>query len=338
MLTYCLAEDRPEDTHLRLALLTLREHCPENPVVLFRHDPSGEFSEWLQDFPRVTLIPRRPEGATSWNCKPQALLTLLDRGLPEVVWLDSDLAFTRSCDPLFTGLPPETLVVAEDVRFPLHAGTLGRTKAWGLSPGKIYAGTINSCVLRVTEQHRPLLRRWCELLGDPRYQTAQRQPELDRPFHLRSDQDVLNALLGSQEFADTQVRFLRCGREIIHCSGRGRSYSGRERLLGLIHPIAPVLHNPSEKAWAILNPAPEAKRRTKFSERLFVEISPYVTLARKYEAQLGSETAWLRYRSPLGRLLRGLGFNHFALPGLPLVLALSTRKALQRGLAHALGR
>ncbi len=32
-----------------------------------------------------------PEGGFDWNCKPQAMLPLLDQGFEEVVWLDSDI-------------------------------------------------------------------------------------------------------------------------------------------------------------------------------------------------------------------------------------------------------
>ena len=157
-------------------------------------------------------------------------------------------------------------------------------------------------------------------------------PYWDRPLHLRGDQELLNALLGSQEFAHVPVRFLSGGRDIIHCSGRGRSYSTRERLRGLFSPIAPILHNLSAtKAWQMLDPSPQSRAGNAFTERLFLEISPYLTLARRYEAELAPHTAWLRHRTALGSLLRALGCGHYALPGLPLIALLSLWRVIQSG-------
>ena len=66
-------------------------------------------------------------------------------------------------------------------------------------------------------------------------------------------------------------------------------------------------------------------------QRLFLEISPYLTLARRYEAQLAPHTAWLRHRTLLGSLLRALGCGHYALPGLPLIAVLSLWRVIQSG-------
>ena len=328
--TYCLAEDRlPDEAGLRLALLTLRDFVPDSPVVVFRHEPSDAFREFVRAFPRVTLIPHRPEGADSWNCKPQALLAVLDGGAAEAVWLDSDLALARPCDGLFADLDPETMVVAEEMPSSKQQGSLARTQGWGLIPGRAFPVTINSCVLRVTPAHRPLLRRWRELLADSRYQAAQREPFLRRPLWFQSDQDVLNALLGSQEFTGVPVRFLKSGRDIIHASGLTRSYPVRERLGGLLgQRIPPFLHNPAAKAWHALDPA--SKARYRFAERLFVETSPYVALARKYAGQLGPDQAWLRHHTPLGRILRILGGGHYALRGLPAAAALTLLGRLRK--------
>ena len=332
MLTLCMAEDRPEDTSLRLALLSLRAQCPAVPLTLFRPGASADFRAWLRAFPQVTLVEQRLPGASTWNCKPQALRALLDQGHQEVVWLDSDLAFTRSFTHLFEGLPAETLVVAEDMQFAVPRGTLARTTEWQLPVGKTYSTTMNSCVLRVTPAHRSLLTRWCELIASPEYQAAQAKAYWNRPLHLRGDQELLNALLGSQEFAHVPVHFLVGGRDIIHCSGRGRSYSTRERLRGLFSPIAPILHNLSAlKAWQVLDASPSIRTANAFTERLFLEISPYLTLARRYEAALAPHTAWLRHRTALGSLLRALGCGHYALPGLPLIAVLSLWRVIQSG-------
>ena len=214
-----MAEDRPDDAGLRLALLSLRAQCPGVPLTLFRPGATAKFRAWLESFPQATLVEERLPGADNWNCKPQALEALLNAGHQEVIWLDSDLAFTRPFTYLFDGLAPETIVVSEDLRFALPQGSLKRTQGWNLPLGNTYPATINSCVLRVTAHHRPLLSRWLELMATPQYREAQVKWVGERACHLRSDQDLLNALLGSREFASVPVKFLECGRDLIHCSG-----------------------------------------------------------------------------------------------------------------------
>src|SRR4051812_10572634 len=78
---FCLAEDRAaEEIGLRLALVSLSQCCPAASVVVYRPNPSEDFRGWVGGFPNVTLIPHFPAGAFAWNCKPQALLPLLEQG------------------------------------------------------------------------------------------------------------------------------------------------------------------------------------------------------------------------------------------------------------------
>ena len=212
-----MAEDRSEDTSLRLALLSLRAQCPGVPLTLFRPDASTEFRRWLRAFPQVTLVDQRLSGATSWNCKPHVLLALLDQGCDEVVWLDSDLAFARPFTYLFDRRPADTLVVAEDMQFAVPRGTLARTTEWQLPVGKVYPTTINSCVLRVTPSHRPLLSRWCELMGAPEYREAQ-AAEYWAPRSSRTSRCTSCAVGATSSIAAAVAAVTRRGNACADCS------------------------------------------------------------------------------------------------------------------------
>jgi hypothetical protein len=317
---FCIAEDRhSEETGIRLLLLSLREHCPGKPIFVFRPDPTTDFRHWLSAFPQVTLIPERPPGAETWNCKPQALLWLMDQGFDEIIWLDSDILLTRSPMNIFNSTTTQEIVLAEEMAVIPRQGSEGRTKGWGLSVGRTFPITMSSCVVKATPYHRPLLERWQELMQRPEYKAAQIVSTEERKFYLNGDQDILNALLGSTEFEKVPVRLLKRGRDLIH-SGGYRTFSLRERMVGLVRPIATFLHNPASKPWIALDPSRSLISRFWFFRKLSLEVSPYVIYAKRYEKEMGQETSWMNHVSPWGLLLRFMGVGHYALRGLPLCL------------------
>ncbi|MEQ1871277.1 MAG: hypothetical protein ABL961_14785 [Vicinamibacterales bacterium] len=320
-IAFCLAEDRADcGTGLRLAILSLARHCPGAPVYVYRpEDP--EFAQWVARFPAVTHISDRPTGATSWNCKPQALRPLLEAGYDEAVWLDSDLVITRDCRALFSQLAVETLAVAQEPSSQRYQGTQFRTTGWGLPSGRELPATINSSVVRVTRHHAQLLDRWLALLSDPAYLAAQQLPLEQRPLHLMGDQDLLNALVGSAEFASLPIRLIATGREIIHCGG-ALGYSIAERAGGLFSKKPTFLHATAGKPWLWLGDHPYWAGHGFFGwhRQLLQELSPYVFEARTYAADLGEPRGWLEKHTTAGMILRAVGFGHFALRGLPLTL------------------
>src|SRR5262249_52289495 len=153
--------------------------------------------------------------------------------------------------------------------------------------GRTFPVTLNTCVLRVTPSHVPLLRRWQALLEDARYTAAQSMPLGTRAAHLMSDQDVLNALIGAHEFEGVPVRYLRGGRDVIHCGGSLGHALGR-RIAGLFHPIPPFLHAVAGKPWWVFSPAYEEAHPIwfTFSRRLLQEVSPYVVAARRVRGEV----------------------------------------------------
>jgi hypothetical protein len=328
---FCISEDREiDEIGVRIALCSLRRHCPDAPVFVFRAAPTEDFRAWLHGFPQVTLLPFSPPGASSWNCKPQALLTLFDRGCEEVVWIDSDLLLARDCRYLFRELDPEVFVVAQEAASATNQGSQLRTEGWGFAVGRCFSRTLNSCVIRVTPRHRQLLERWRSLLEDPRYSQYQTCPLSERPQHCWSDQDVLNALLGSEEFSSVPVRELRTGRDIVHCSS-ATSYSFAERLGGLFRPVPPFVHCQAGKPWVLFHPKSLANTSPQERyQRIVVETGAYFFLARRYQREIGRDDPWIGYSSLLGLAAACAGLGRVQLTGLPLSFVGAAAKGLAR--------
>jgi hypothetical protein len=332
---YCLAEDRElEEVGLRFAVASLMKNCTSARAVVYRPNPTADFRRWLGRHPRVELVVDLPSGASSWNCKPHTLLPLLAGGFEEAIWLDSDIFITRDPSYLFDQLGREELLGAEE--FPTSPNPIGfavRTAAWGLAPGRDFPVTLNSCVLRVTTAHMPLLVQWCELLANADYVAAQKRT--DRPWHLISDQDVLNALLGSANFCDIPVRCLSVGTEVIHCGG-AIGYTLGRRIGSLFHQVPPFLHAIAGKPWWVFHPEYAKHHSPWFTwyRRLLQETSQYVAATRRLRSEVQMMCPWLDAGSLLGRVLQTLGFGHHALLGMPLTVlattAITARKLVRR--------
>jgi hypothetical protein len=322
-IAFCLAEDRLDcEPGLRMAILSLSHHCPGTPIYAYRPAHTPDFALWVRQFPHVTLFEDRPAGASDWNCKPQALKPLLARGHRQAVWLDSDVIVTRDCRPLFTDEDDRVLTVAQEPACQPNQGTALRTQAWGFEVRRTLPFTLNSAVLCVTQHHVPLLECWERLLSDSRYQAAQRLPLPERPLHMSGDQEVLNALLGSPEFADIRIKVLGTGSDILHLGGE-LGYSTTERLRGLFRPKPAFLHAIAGKPWLWLSGDPHWSKPDLFGwhRRLLQELSPYVYEARQYSSQLGADFGWMYRRTAVGTAFRLFGLGHFGMRGFPLTLA-----------------
>ncbi len=320
-ITFCFSEDRPEvEVGVRLLVASLRRHCPGTRSVFYNAKASDSLRHWLRKYPDVQLVQDRLEGADAWNCKPHAMLPLLRAGHPQVVWLDTDVLLEGDPRPIFANLAPEVFGVAQEPACVTNQGTDGRINAWGEPIGRSFPFTLNSCVLRATQHHIPLLERWETWLADERYRKWYRVPEPQPPFYALSDQDVLNVVLACRDFAHVPVRVLKSGMDIIH-SGGALVYSPKERLRGLLSPHPPILHALAVKPWVLLDPKFDVSTRYWFFRQLLQEISPFVAAARKYREEIEVPCPWLDFRSTPGRFVRLMGMGHWALRGLPVGLA-----------------
>jgi hypothetical protein len=318
---YCVAENRQDcELGLRFLTVSLQQFCPNDRLVIYFPDPSESFQRFLQGFAHVELIPQFPVDGWSWNCKPQALLPLLERGEPEVVWLDSDLILTANPAPKLTSTDPRELIVAQEHTDRPDQGSELRTKAWHLPVGRSLPWTLNTCVLRVTSAHIPLLKCWQQLCNDPDYRQSATESFGSRPVHLAGDQDVLTALAGSTEFAEIPVKYLASGVDVVHSFG-ARGYTLDKRLAGLFRQPPTFIHGNGAKPWIVFHETHVSKLSFyNGSTTLIAELSPYTAMCRRYRAQIGVATPWLERRSIVGIMFRILGLGHHSLRGLLITL------------------
>jgi hypothetical protein len=336
-IAFCLSEDREiGETGLRLAILSLRKHCPGTPIYVYRPSIFVEFSKWVAQLNEVIHVPERPFGADSWNCKPQALLPLLESGHREAVWIDSDMLLTRDFRNEFGALSDETLVATQEPSSQPNQGTEVRTRGWNLEVGHSLSFTLNSSVIRVTRHHARLLEDWTEMLNNPEYRLAQHKPIEQRPIHLASDQDILNALVGSQPYREIPLYVLYSGKEIIHAGG-ALGYCATDRLSGLFRRKPTFIHAMAGKPWLWLGKDPYWAGHGFFGwrRRLLQELSPYVAESRQYRNDLGLDTVWMDHWTAYGVLFRALGFGHFAMRGLPLTIAATFMSFSKRAVTEA---
>jgi hypothetical protein len=220
----------------------------------------------------------------------------------------------------------ETVMICEEALYGGHADNGRRTMAWQLAVGRKVPFTLNTGVLRITQQHQALLQRWCDLLGSPAYEKAQRQFWYERPAHLVGDQDVLTALLGSSEFADVPLHILRRGTGVIQYFGFS-AYTLVERWQTLRHGLPAFIHCQGWKPWHIRRQhTGDLKQRL---QQCYIGLSPYMQLARVLRYQLDEQPDWLVSISWTSRLGHLIGLYHPALVGLPLAIVFDTIRSVK---------
>jgi hypothetical protein len=247
-------------------------------------------------------------------------MNLLDQGFDEVTFIDSDVLVTQDLRPIFTNLTPSTVIVTEHTMAPERDDQDSkRTRMWGLPVGRSFPFGLSSGVVRVTKQNYRLMERWWELLQSSEYQQAQEIPWKDRPVHMLGDQDVLTALLGSQEFAHLQLKILMRGKDIIQFDGV-YGYSIAERITNLLHDGPSFVHSGAGKPWAEkwgLNSKPVLRD---YIKTVYLDLSPYTVSALQFKNELETDTTWMEPHFGLSRFLRILGLNRTPLVGFPMAL------------------
>ena len=316
--TICIAEDRATcEPSLRLLLLSLRRHCPDTTISLFYPPANDDFRRWLRAFPQVDLQPQPLRNGYGWNVKPQALMQLLDAGFDEVIWIDSDVLVTGDMIGLFGEIDGATLVATEH---PLgkerNDGNGHRARAWGLPVGRTLPAAVNSGVVRITKQHRPLLERWWVMLQSDEYQRSQRESWTCRPLHMLGDQDVLTALLAAKEYSHVPLRILRRGRHIIQFDGVW-GYTVAERIQNLLGNGPVFIHSIAAKPW--VEPWPPPSTAKEYLKLVYLDVSPYTLSARTFAHELAA-VAWMDPHFKLGSVLRLMGLGSPALSGLPMAV------------------
>jgi hypothetical protein len=329
MTTICIAEDRQsEEIPVRILILSLVEHCPDIKVVLTFPPATDAFKHWIAQLSGVELRTTPIAGFAGWNIKPQILLSILEED-EEVWWIDSDVILTCDFRRKFENLPPEVFIACEEALYGKYQDGGNRARAWNFEIGRLLPFTLNSGVMRATRSHIALLNEWRKWLDSETYKQSQQDSK--RPEHLYSDQDVLTAVLSSQQFSPIPLKILYRGQDIIQYFGPA-GYSPRERLQNLISGLPPFIHSQGpNKPWRLKQAIPRTDLINLF-ESLYLELSPYCYVAYRYRDKIPKTLEWnfLEYSSSLGNFFRILGLGNPALTGLPLSLAYSVLRVLKR--------
>lgn len=318
----CLYEDRPKQIPgVKLLVLSLARYCPQWKIRLTMPGASASFENWIGKFPQVEMIYSKPEGGGSFNVKPAVLLEALESGAPECLWIDTDVLVNSDPSSLLN-VSPDTVIATQDP-WEYADGSTHRASTWSLKPGRSLPGPLNSSVVRVTQQHVPLMKAWRDILRRDWYLEMQSRPVGARDRHVLSDQDALSALLASEEFSSLPVKRLKHPSEILQHHGAG-AYSLAERWQTLRTSLPTFLHAMgSVKPWQ-MQTAPSLFRNTRaYYERYYLELSPYMHVARGYREELEETGEWLEISTTLAKM------SHMASLGSPSVQGLS-QATLQR--------
>lgn len=304
----CTYEDRPSAfVGVKLLLLTLSEHAKNIRADVWLPESEVEVGGWIrQKGHRVRWVPEN-FGVRGWSVKPTFLLHYLARGAETVVWLDSDLLLTGDPRFLFQQDPDCVFVATEEPLLSAEPqGSRIRTESAGRAVGRILPRTVNSAVLKVGQEHIALLEEWKKILSSNEYAEAQRRSFPDRPIHLKSDQDVLTAILGSDEFVDVRLRLLRAGREIAHCMDNV-GYRVKDRLRNCVGGLPLFVHAQGRKPWDTDRP-------------ISSQLSPYCWVAEQYVRDVPEIVEWVRPRDLSAKFINAIFFGSPNLRGLPLGL------------------
>jgi len=289
MFCICTYEDRDHVIiGLKLMLLSTVRYFPNVPIYVYCKSCEQKIISWGARFPSIKVVACDAEGG-GWDVKPAVILDAMDRGYDEVLWLDSDLILTRPVDALLRGHSPGVLVVAEEYKYGMKSYGYQRTVGWRLAKGRTFRRSVNSCAMRATSLHKSLIETWKNFIRSNEY----KKHGSNRPIHVFTDQDVLHALLGSRDFAEVPVHFLKRGRDIAQCF-QGHGYTTFERLRYLYRrDLPPIVHAQGPKPWYSEN-----------VHTLWSELSPYTDLAREYAEQLDEDNSWMEVHSRISRFLR----------------------------------
>jgi hypothetical protein len=322
----CVCEDRLSMyPALRVLLSSLSLHSPSAHLHLFLNSPTNELLDFIAKLNLNVAIYEFPVVGIGYNVKPFVLAQLLSSNINRILWLDSDIIVSASFRKFIQTLRSGVLEIAEEMLGRFYDNSArNRTSAWGFVVQRYFPFALNTGVLFVDRSHLDLILQWSQLLSSRIYQRAQSLPWDERPAHLLGDQDVLCALLGSEEFSAIEVHVLRRGEGIIQFSGP-YGYTLRERFIHWFRGSPPFVHSLGDKPWL-----PKRKGESFFDRfcYFYSGCSPYIFLARKHQADL-IERSWLEPRNFSDRLFRCLGFGSMPLTGLPFAFVADSMRGLK---------
>lgn len=310
----CLYEDRPQQiAGLKLAVLTLDRYCPTWRILVRAPGMGSPLKRWLGRFRNVIFSETPLAVSGSYNVKPAVLLDGLSLER-ECLWLDTDVIVNG--DIGFLEHSDQGLLIVTQDPWEYASGSTHRCSTWGLLPGRDVPGPLNTAVIRVSIQHQSLLSDWHAMLRREDYLREQRKATTDRNSHMLGDQDALSAIVASATYRDVSIRRLRHTAEILQHHGAG-AYGPAQRWTNLRSGLPPILHAMGAvKPWrAVSHPKPFTNFR-EYYERAYLELSPYVHVARHYGSLLEEDTDWMELHTIAGRIGTLLAVDHPCLKGI----------------------
>jgi hypothetical protein len=328
--TICIAEDREAcEPCLKLLLLSLNSHSPGTSINLFYPQAKDKFFVWVKKCPQVRLHITPLANAYGWNVKPTAIMQLINQGFDEVIWIDSDIIVNRDIFSTFSNLESGLLVVTEDAFGDERDDSDAlRARLWGFPVGRVLPFGLNSGVIRATKDHYSLMQRWWTLLQSDIYQESQKMAWKQRPVHMLGDQDVLTALLTSEEFSVIPLHILRRGKHILQFNGV-YGYTIPERMRNLLTNSAAFVHSLGAKPWSERwwpRPSLDLKE---YIKKLYLDLSPYTLSAMKFRYEMECDTEWMEPHYMLSRILRFMGMGRLELTGLPVAVLLESGRIVR---------
>ena len=289
---------------MRLLLESLHAQEPGLPVVVYA---CAEFRQGLESLPEGLFPEFRPPvgtGVRPTRRRASTLLSLLEEGHREVVWLDSDVILTHPIRPLLQKADEEAIVAAE--AFSGRPSEDGYEKALelGLKSKRHFDRGFSACILRVTPSHRLLLKAWATFPEPEPSDDTKGGPECQVSSQLDDDQHLLEALLMYEGFAGVPVHLLRVGEEVAHCD-HADAYGTRSRLAHVGYRLPALVHAKGVTPWADPQHRP-----------VYLDVSPYLYAAAPYVSHTADSDRWARPAGFAGRLLHALTLGEPNLAGL----------------------
>jgi len=291
---------------VKLLALSLQAYSPGVPLHLFA--PSEKMSDVFRDWvasraPHVHIKDIPPGTGHGWSAKPFVLRDMLNDGHREVLWMDSDIIVTKDIRPRFAGLPENTFSVSGQP----GASDAERATVWGFAIRRSLVTSINTCLIRATAKHMPLLHTWIRLTQERKFVGAQRLEFSRRPAPLYGDQDLLEGILISDALPaidQPELDYIWHGTEILH----GGAVSLKQ-LMSTSYELPMFVHGHGLKPWNLQYIAGARRQKLKY---VCLELSLFCWVAKRYAAALDEPTLnlWIHPRSVVGILSQVLTGNH----------------------------
>jgi hypothetical protein len=305
MRCFCAFENRKSAfIAVKLLALSMERHCRNYTLFLGLTEDDAAFSDWLaRRAPHVMLVRLQvpSAGASLKHVKPLMMLHLFERGITDITWLDTDMLVLRDLEPLLAPLPDDAVLVAQEELGDGFEHNPTLLAHYGLQPSRRLEFHVNSCVIRATLRHKPLMEKFLAGLLDPVFVAQQSKAPEEKIHDFAFEQNILEVLLsGADETWKPAfpVRFIPKGPGIIQELGV-TTYKLRYRLrngLRLGHPW--LVHIPGDKPWTR-----DARVRQ------YRAASVYSAFAETYRDEVEEDMSWANSAGASSRIARWLSLG-----------------------------